>query len=956
MSMGSINVTECVFLNPDQHPLLFTLRPSRFPCFCRADMEQHLIEEISGFIAHRRRLRRLFKETVTCLTEIDAIVKSPGIRILSDEEEQLRGWLLAPAGLCIVSPEPWMRALIINTILHKNVLPVCERTDHRPWHTLKITYGKMTSGSLVLTASGSNEEFVVTGSSLCSSREPTVVSLEDLLKDSQTSMSQKRGAPTDTAIEDSIFNIKVQDSVLSCEGTEIIAPDLTDFTNKRLTPREIVDKYCGGVCVTIVYGIADSHLSATDIAFLKDLNADSCNIDIFFVSVTHTTDEYKTQAPDSLSVDRQPLPDLVQISERQQLRTNLLQFLSDFGFDPVEVEQIPGGRSADIGDIVSDIKDLNRLPKFVGKRLGAHLMKVAKMLHVIHKRVLTFVINVSFELKRDLMVTPTKIDFVKREESALYKDLLQKTKIKEKDVTQAVKDVQSEVTAIIPDLVDGFIFDSVEISDDGRVSSMADLKKCTEQIHELVLGTLNERLVARLTELLSGLKELYTGVLVRCLEKLEQGQGDSPATAALHEMLRVAYTVEVSAPSHETVLQLVLSRLQQCLIALHLSRSVVVDAQWRRGIAQTLVHSLSQDSLARSVCGQLRLRLDCAHRRFENRIKQLEQQHSTRLQGMQKSWLDIRKTHAPRLSRLLLFSTSAKHVLAWGMPQHFKELGRGQYGIVYNLERWGPHENCAVKSLVPPDEKHLQDMAMEFYYTEGLPPHPHIVPILGSAIDYSYGEGKAGCPAVLLVMPRYRRDLYVALNQGLSMTTRLQIASDVVSALRFLHQQGLVHRDVKLKNVLISNNNRGKLTDLGFCKANAMMSGSIVGTPIHMAPELFDGHYDNSVDTYAFGIMLWYLVAGQSQLPQRFAECSTKEELWGRVRNGRRPERLDRFDEVCWKLMSSCWSADLRERPLLGQVQETLEERRCHYQEQAVPGVTEALPPALRHISSDSEF
>jgi len=80
--------------------------------------------------------------------------------------------------------------------------------------------------------------------------------------------------------------------------------------------------------------------------------------------------------------------------------------------------------------------------------------------------------------------------------------------------------------------------------------------------------------------------------------------------------------------------------------------------------------------------------------------------------------------------------------------------------------------------------------------------------------------------------------------------------------------------------------NRAKLTDLGFCIPEAMMSGSIVGTPVHMAPELLSGHYDSSVDVYAFGILFWYICAGHVKLPLTFEQFQNKEQLWTGVKKG----------------------------------------------------------------------
>lgn len=65
-----------------------------------------------------------------------------------------------------------------------------------------------------------------------------------------------------------------------------------------------------------------------------------------------------------------------------------------------------------------------------------------------------------------------------------------------------------------------------------------------------------------------------------------------------------------------------------------------------------------------------------------------------------------------------------------------------------------------------------------------------------------------------------------------------------------------------------------------------MMSGSIVGTPVHMAPELLSGHYDSSVDVYAFGILFWYICAGHVKLPYIFEQFQNKEQLWSSVKKG----------------------------------------------------------------------
>jgi tRNA A-37 threonylcarbamoyl transferase component Bud32/tetratricopeptide (TPR) repeat protein len=170
--------------------------------------------------------------------------------------------------------------------------------------------------------------------------------------------------------------------------------------------------------------------------------------------------------------------------------------------------------------------------------------------------------------------------------------------------------------------------------------------------------------------------------------------------------------------------------------------------------------------------------------------------------------------------------------------------------------------------------------------------HPHIVPVLAA------GE-MDGLP--WFTMPFVEGEsLRVRLERGtaLSITEVVGLLRDVAKALAFAHEHGIVHRDIKPDNVLITGGS-ATVADFGIAKAisaartegsNATLTqvGTSIGTPAYMAPEQAAGdpETDHRADLYSFGCLAYELLAGRPP----FLEKSPRKMLAAHM--GERPQPI----------------------------------------------------------------
>jgi polo-like kinase 4 len=199
-----------------------------------------------------------------------------------------------------------------------------------------------------------------------------------------------------------------------------------------------------------------------------------------------------------------------------------------------------------------------------------------------------------------------------------------------------------------------------------------------------------------------------------------------------------------------------------------------------------------------------------------------------------------------------------------------QELGRGSFGVVYRAKHRTSGKDVAIKVIDLSDMR--QRGLMEKVYSEIKVHrelrHPNIVQCLhcGHDNDHLY--------MVLELCNQGNLYTYLQRQGRLRETEALQIIHQLVSALSYMHARNVIHRDLKLSNVLISGNVRAgwaearvKLCDFGLAVRMEHPDEdnlTMCGTANYMSPEVSKGRpHSFPADIWSVGCLLYTLVVGQ---------------------------------------------------------------------------------------------
>lgn len=247
------------------------------------------------------------------------------------------------------------------------------------------------------------------------------------------------------------------------------------------------------------------------------------------------------------------------------------------------------------------------------------------------------------------------------------------------------------------------------------------------------------------------------------------------------------------------------------------------------------------------------------------------------------------------------------------------KVASGSYGDLYRGTYCS--QEVAIKVLKPErvSAEMLREFSQEVYIMRKVR-HKNVVQLIGACTR---------SPNLCIVTEFMAKgSLYNFLHKQkgvFKLPSLIKVAIDVSKGMNYLHQNNIIHRDLKTANLLMDENEVVKVADFGVARVQTQ-SGVMTaetGTYRWMAPEVIEHKpYDYKADVFSFGIVMWELLTGE--LP--YSYLTPLQAAVGVVQKGLRPTIPKHTYPKLAELLERCWQRDPTQRPNFSQIIDILQQ------------------------------